>query len=307
MENNMLIEQKREYYAAKRNELVQKSRYSLTPQQYDLLTYLISMIKKRDEPNKRYTLSIIEFCQLCNKNYKNSWYYTSIKNDIKTIADASIWVLQDNGKEKLTRWLDEVIIDRGSGILEVSFHSSIYPYIFDLTEKYAMIPVKCILPLGTFSAKRLYEELRSYQVSPDTLRKEYIKAVDDGTVEEWRTKERKVVRTLDLDDLRRKLDCNNYDVFYDFSRYVLKKAVEEINRFTDIEVSYKGTTSKGSGKKITGVEFTIKLINRSFYDDDRARNREIFYYDEARDDHTDDKGNIIWHTMEDGVVKHIEG
>lgn len=311
MENNMLIEQKREYYAAISNEIVQKSIFSVNAQQFDLLIYVISMVKKGDAPDTIYKFSLKEFCQLCNKDYKNGWYYVTVKQDLKAIADVSAYIpigIGRNGKvkERLFRWFNRVETDNG-GNFEVSFHYSIYPYIFDLTEKYSMATTKYIYPLGTFVSKRLYLELRSYQISPDALRKEYIKAVEDGTIEEWRTRERKVIRTLDLEELRRQLACDKYDRYVDFSRYVIEKAVNEINRFTDIEVSYKGVTSKGSGKRITGVEFTIKLINRSFYDDDRARNREIFYYDEAREAHTDDKGNIIWHTMEDGKVKHIEG
>lgn len=269
MDNNAL-EKMRKQCQYKSNELIQKSRYTMTAQQYDLLSFLISKIRKGDEPDTTYIFTIKEFCILCNKDYKNGWYYKSIKDDLQKIADTSVYVpYERNGKqrEKLVRWLNKVDVENG-GTLEVSFHYTIYPYLFGLTEKYTAIPIEYILPLSTFHYKRLYEILRSYLITPEELRKEYIAYADN--YEAFQAKEYKTVRIFTLEDIKREMWCHTYNTYYDFKRYVLEKAIDEINTYTDIEVSFQGKTSKGSGRTITHIQFEIKLVRYG-----SARIREI--------------------------------
>ena len=48
----------------KANELIQKSRFSLSLQQQKIMLYLISQISPYDEEFKLYTFSITEFCKV---------------------------------------------------------------------------------------------------------------------------------------------------------------------------------------------------------------------------------------------------
>ena len=61
--------------------------------------------------------------------------------------------------------------------------------------------------------------------------------------------------TFDIDDLRVKLSAQNYDRFPDFRRFVLDKAISEINELSDIIVSY---AIEKKGKRFAKVSFTIK-------------------------------------------------
>jgi len=56
--------------------------------------------------------------------------------------------------------------------------------------------------------------------------------------------------------LRTKLDCpKTYDIYYQFKRYVLKIAYDEINGNSDISFEYKENKIKG---KVTSLKFYIK-------------------------------------------------
>ncbi len=72
-----------------------------------------------------------------------------------------------------------------------------------------------------------------------------------------RSKGRGKTDFISIEDLRRKLGCFNdksYEYFKEFNRYVLKKAVEEINKKSDIQIEIRQKKEK---KKVTAVQLII--------------------------------------------------
>ena len=61
--------QMRQNTVVKANELIQKSRFSLSLQQQKIVLYLISQITPFDEDFKLYEFSIIEFCRVSGIDY----------------------------------------------------------------------------------------------------------------------------------------------------------------------------------------------------------------------------------------------
>ena len=269
------LDRQRDYYACVSNEIIQKSFFSLTAQQFDLLFYVLSMVRKEDEPGKIYSFTLKEFCEVSNKDYSNGWYYVTIKKDLKAIRDTSVYVPIEPSKnrrkrEHLVAWFNKVIVDEG-GNFSVRFDETIYPHIYNLIDKYTMASRKYVLPLPTFYAKRLYLLLRSYLITP----KEYLKDIDRYEISEQEHNNRyTVTQTFEVEELRKKLYVDRYSKYYDFRRYVLDTAIEDINKYTDIDVSLDGKTSKGSGRTITHIKFTIKLIR---WDIEREKNRYIYF------------------------------
>ena len=89
----------------KSNDLIQKSRFSLSLLQQRILLYLISQITPVDDDFKLYEFSIAEFCKVCGISY-NGRSYNEIKAIIKEIADKSVWITLADGKtETLVRWI----------------------------------------------------------------------------------------------------------------------------------------------------------------------------------------------------------
>ena len=122
------LAQDRSYFVAKANDLITKSRYSLSFQQQKILLYFISRIKPHDEERTVYELSIKEFSKICGYDEYNGYYYQSIKADIKKLCDASSWIEIEPGKEILFRWIDRAEINKNSGTIRISFHHSVSQY-----------------------------------------------------------------------------------------------------------------------------------------------------------------------------------
>lgn len=237
----------------KLNPAIQETRFSLTAQKFDLLTCLIGKIKRSDSPDTVYEISVKEFCEATGKKYidgESGYYYTTIKADLLEIANKGTYMLMDDGREHIFRWLEDVICEKGSGTIQVVFHPRARPYLFELTKNFTSYPVEHILALETMAAKRLYEILYSY------------KALGR--------------RMIEINALKRELNAQGYDRIYDFRKYILDKAIDEINKYTDIEVSYK-TKNAPKSKKIVGIDFTINDVEYGLASDLRKTNRKIAF------------------------------
>ena len=82
----------REKQVVKANDLIQKSHFSLSLLQQKIVLYLISQIEYTDKEFRLYEFDIREFCKVCGIDFDNGGNYTYLKEQIKEIADKSLWI-----------------------------------------------------------------------------------------------------------------------------------------------------------------------------------------------------------------------
>ena len=198
----------------KANDLVQKSRYSLSVQQQKIVLFLISQINPYATEFKNVKFSIQEFCKVCNIDYESGKNYATIKEQIKNIADKSCWIKTESGKDTLLRWIEKPYIDENSGIIEIKIDDDMKPFLLQLKENYTQFNLSDTLLFKSKYSIRLYELIESYR---------YHKL---ETFE----------RVFEIEELKTILDCNNYKTFKDFNTRALKPAIEEINRYTYLDI-----------------------------------------------------------------------
>lgn len=222
----------------KSNALIQKARFSLSTQQQKILLYLISQIQPWDKEFQTYKFSIREFAAVCGLDYpKGGKDYTEIKEQIKRIADKSMWLLLEDGNtETLVRWIENPVIQRNSGTIELKLNEALKPYLLQLKERYTQYQLVYTLNFKSKYSIRLYEVICS---------------IHFHELEEYN-------RIFSIEQLKKMLDCESYNDFRNFKRVVLDKAIKEINSYSDKDVTYK--TIK-DGRKVVGVELTIKSKN----------------------------------------------
>lgn len=224
------ISRKQSYFVAKGNDLIQQSRFSLTMQQNKIMLFLISKIKPHDIGNEMYSISIREFCKVCNIECDSGKNYSDVKNALKTLADKSVWVKID-GNDTLLRWLNRLRVNRETGHIELSFHPDMIPFLYDLQSRYTSYSLENVLTMRSKYGIRLYELLKSYEY----LKKEI---------------------SFSLDELKERLDAP-YKRYPDFRRYVLEPAIDDINNCSDIEVGYIPYQSSNS-RSIDMIIFSIE-------------------------------------------------
>ena len=227
------ISKQQSYYVVKSNDIIRKSRFSMALQQYKLLLYLISKIKLQDEPNTVYSFKVSDFCRVCNIDETNGQNYIDVKNAVKTLADKSIWYSTPSNGEVLLRWIGSAHINKNSGVIEIKFHEDMFPFLLDLREHYTQYRLENILPMRSKYGLRLYELLKSYE-------------------------KQEPYYTISIEELKKRIDCENYSRFPDFRRYCLDKAMEDINTYSDLIVTYHLSKRNGS-RAYTDITFHIKL------------------------------------------------
>lgn len=245
--NKDIAKQQGQAYAI-HNDLIQKSIFSMSLNQIRILLFMISKIKPKDDISTIYTISISDYCRVCNIDASQGWHYANVKNSLDEIDKVRLWIVDtdDNGKTKRTRlqWFHQLIINDGSGRIEYNFNENMKQYLFSLEGKYMLAYLEYILPMNSKYSVRLYNLLKSV---------EHMNSVQDDGFH------------IMLDDFKLRVDATKYDRYPDLRRWVIEKAVEEINTYTDIKV--KWDTEK-EGRSIAKLIFDIE---RPSYDENDLR------------------------------------
>lgn len=235
----MSAKHQRNAYVVKSNDLIQKSRFSLTLVEQRIILFLASKIDSK-KPSARdildYDFDAREFCEVCGiEYYQNVW---NIKKVIQGLSNKSLWMPDPKNSEKiiLIRWIDSAIIDLNTGRMTINLSRSIMPYLTNLHEKFSQYQYKNVLVLSSSISIRFYELFKSY---------EYIGSC-----------------TMTITELRKSLLLEKkYRKTSDFTKYVIKKSIDEINEVTDISVSYEALRR---GRFVVAFRFTIDSIDSGY-------------------------------------------
>ena len=208
----------------KANDLIQKSRFSLSVQQQKIVLYLISQISQFDTEFKLYEFSISDFCKVCGIDYESGKNYQDIKTAIKEIADKSVWIKLDEDEETLLRWIEKPYVNKKSGTIKIRLDEDMKPFLLQLKENFTQYELLWTLHFRSKYTIRLYELIKSY------------------------------TREYRLDELRRMLDAETYTTYQTFKTRVLIPAVNEINNYSDKNLTYEPIKR---GRSVYSIRFSI--------------------------------------------------
>lgn len=239
LDENTLIERKRNLPVAKANTFVRKARYNLTTQQLRIVHHIISKIKIDDDDLKIYKFDLKEFARICGIecNGKN---YANFMDSLKALRDKSFW-MQEGNRMMLVSWFERLEINMYDTTVSLRLDDRLKPYLLHLQNHFTQYNYGTLLSLTCKHAIRLYEMFVSYD--------------DVGVME------------VEIDELKELLGCQEYATYYDFRRYVIEKSLQQINEYTELNVTYypikKGRSmhaltfliSKKSEEEANGLRF----------------------------------------------------
>lgn len=216
----------------KANELIQRSRFSLTAQQQKIILAVISQVQPWDDDFKLYEFSIPDFCRAVGIDDDSGGNYSKLKNSIKAIADKSVWVTLDNGKETLLRWIEKPYIDPQNGTVQIKLDRDMKPYLLQIKSNFTRYELLWTLRFKSKYSTRLYE---------------LIKSVHYNELEEYG-------RDFTLDELRKLLGAETYKLYREFRVHVLEPATAEINRYSDKTLTWEPIKR---GRQVAAIHITI--------------------------------------------------
>lgn len=228
---------KRGYLVYKSNQIIQESRYELSLQQLKMVCYICSKIKPDAEkegesylPQLIYDINMKEYAELCGLTTGGK-FYEKTKAVLQSLRDMSVWITLEDGTETTVSWIKKPYINRGKGIIRIELDEDMVPYLFGISKNFTAYELVNILMMKSQYSIRLYELLKSYK--------------------------NMVIKKIELDKLYRMLMIDKnlyYKKYTNFRRTVLERAIEEINEFTDLNVTYSPIKR---GRSIQAIEFYI--------------------------------------------------
>lgn len=222
----------REKQVVKANDLIQKSRFSLSLLQQKIVLYLISQISVFDTDFKLYEFDIREFCQVCGIDFDSGGNYAYLKEQIKEIADKSLWITIED-EETLLRWIEKPYINRKQGKIRIRLDEDMKPFLLQLKANFTRYELIYTLHFKSKYSIRLYE---------------LVKSIHYHDLEAYE-------RVYTVDELKKLLDAEVYDTYQHFREKVLDKAIAEINEYSDKTLTYQPIRT---GRKIGKIQLRIE-------------------------------------------------
>ncbi|MGD0820873.1 MAG: replication initiation protein [Desulfomonilia bacterium] len=225
----------------KSNKLIE-ARFSLGVIEQKVVLAFIAMINSNDANFQEYEMDVRSLCNIMGVKGEN--YYPIIKEMTKAIRDKGFTIKEDDGDLQIG-WFSSIKYHDKKGKVSVSFDPKLKPYLLDLKKDYTKYRLyNAIVLKGSYSI-RFYELLKQY---------EFLGA-----------------RSIEVEKLKEilRIPTNKYAKYNSFKFKVINKAIAEINKKTDIMITYKEIRSE---RKVHNLEFTIDS-NKEFYE---KRKYEMF-------------------------------
>lgn len=210
----------------KSNRLIEAS-YKLTAGEQKIIYKLTSIINKDDDDFKEYYFKINDFLKLLG--IKDQSKYTEIPKITKGLMK-KVFTVHDERGELQVSWLSSVRYLKGSGQVILKFDSNLKPLLLKLKKEFTKLNISNCIRLKSFYSMRIYELLKQY--------------ITIG------------MREFELNNLKHILgiEKDEYKLYADFKRYVLKQAQKELNKKTDIYFDFEEIKT---GRKVTSIKFYI--------------------------------------------------
>lgn len=227
-------EKEHTYQVTKGNELIQRAAYNLTATEQKLLCYVISKIKPTDDKFEQYTISAADFADVCGINRKH--IYDEFRKMVESFRNKSQWITIGDNQIYFSTF-SEAEYNQKQGSITVMLNSRLRKYLLDLKRNYTSYELWNIVSLKSKYSIRLYELFISYK---------YFKGY--GEYE----------KQFEIEEIKKLLCAESYTLYANFKVRVLDKAVEEINKYTNLNVKYK-TIKGGKAHKVTAIIFILEL------------------------------------------------
>jgi len=214
----------------RQHNAITTARYEYSELQLDLFFYLLSMLRK-DKTDGTYEIVVKDLSTMTGKEYK----YGYLRKATEEMGSRMFEVSTPKSYEQL--WMfQRVKYVIGEGRIEIEFANPIKPYLFDLKDNFTSFQLYAALRLSSKYAKRIY-----------------------ALCSQWKDKGQ--TQTFSLDEFKKMLalldDKGNeqYKQIGQFKQFVLDESVKQINRHTDLEISY---TLQKRGRSFQNITFTVK-------------------------------------------------
>jgi plasmid replication initiation protein len=216
----------------KHNDLI-KSAYKLSLIESRIVLSCIAQVDSKGTISHldKFSVSVEDIADLLEAG-DDANMYDNLKSALVRLSERWVTFLEPSSRsgERNTRWVHSVDYVPQSGCIDLFFAPFIIPFLSEIKDNFTQYKLEHVLNLKSSYGVRLYEILKSSMSGEMTLTVEWLKA------------------SLELSD--------SYCQISNLKDRVLNPAVSEINKKTDMTVSYEQIKS---GRSIIAFKFVFVL------------------------------------------------
>ena len=265
-------------FVSKSNYLI-SSKFSSTLLENKLLLLSLQRVQQNSKGQWISSITAPEIKMLLRKDY--SEFYVQLRRTALRMLK-NVIMIED--PETKSFHASNIISDAYSreGNFTVIFNPNMSTIVTSLKENFTVLNVGICCDFDSVAAFRLYEILKSKCYYPKGMeRKNNLFEIEFdinelkvtmGAVDMSDPKvadiingkanpdyERALKEVAKLSEKDNSVKKPKWNTWYDFKKQILDKAIEEINKKADLDISYD-TIQKGHGGKVSKVIFTVKLL-----------------------------------------------
>ena len=219
------MSRKDDLVVVKHNAVIE-SCYSLSVFESRIILHCIGQIDSMGEltTSKTFTLTANEIIEASGLSSNNS--YRCLQDAVKKLYDRSVIIKLNENKTLETRWISSALYEKNEGIITIRFAHDMIPYLSEITKNFTKYRLNNILLFKSSYSIRIYELLMCWQGC---------------------------THIAEIDWLKEKFELSGkYSRLLNFKIRVINPAIEDINNFSDLTVSY---TDIKQGRHITAFKF----------------------------------------------------
>ena len=219
-------------HVVKSNQVIEAS-YQLSAVEQRIVLAAISRIPKNQPitDDELYPVSVDELKQL---GVHEKTAYRDLKEGINRLYERSINLSIDDKSIKM-RWVQEIQFLDSQSVIGIRFSKPILPFISNLSREFTKYALSDIAGINSGYGIRIYELLVQYRQIGK--------------------------REISVESLRTMLELGKkYPLFADFKKRVIDTAIDQINEYSPLKVSYE---QKKTGRKVTHIIFSFKEKSKS--------------------------------------------
>ena len=220
------------------------ARYKLSSNQMKIILKVIALINnKEDSDFLIYQIPLSFFSFLTDNNN-----HQRIRQECKILRAKELSIEVD-GVWIETGWFSGFRFDTKTQVIEASIDPFLKPYLLQLKSKFKYYELKYLMKMDSEYAMRIYELCKQYEL----IKK----------------------REFELTELHElmQVPVSYISKFKDFRVKVLDIAVREINKHSDLKISYE---AKKRGRAVFWIEFTIEKNEKNIIESEAFENKIIF-------------------------------
>ncbi len=220
----------------KHNDLI-KAAYRLTILESRIILACIAQVNSKGtlSHKDKFSIRVEEIAELLETGNSRNEMYANLKSALDRLAERWVYFIDKTDitpMEMKTRWVSAVGYTSEDARINLYFAPHIIPFLSELSSNFTQYKLKYILRFKSSYSIKFYEVLKSSM---------------NSTVE------------LTIDWMRETMVLNDggYDRVDNLQNRVIKPAIDELNQFTDLTVSYEPVKT---GRKITAFKFTFVCL-----------------------------------------------